>query len=214
MFCQVVNYFNMQDKQFTSLFPSHPHSCSFTHCNNFLYLFLPLPLNPILQKKISLLIFSSNQEKALTNPTQILLFPHQPVSSCHSTDSFSFSKFVQGFMPLFTGCCEGHVTTKESTSPQEQRPSKVFCEIKQYEPNLTYCYSKMVSQEAAVGWINALGMGNMLPFPQGLFGSQWVFFNLTQYEEKRRHRLTFTQNKQTEHISKSCCALRIYFCLH
>lgn len=44
--------------------------------------------------------------------------------------------------------------------------------------------------------------------------SGWVFFNLTQYQEKRRLRLIFTQNKQTEHISKSCCALCIYFCLH
>jgi len=47
-------------------------------------------------------------------------------------------------MPLFTGGCEGRFTTSESASPWEKRPSKVFHEIKQYESNLTYCYSKMV----------------------------------------------------------------------
>lgn len=68
-------------------------------------------------------------------------------------------------MPLFTGCFEGYFTTKESTSPQEPRPPKVFCEINQNEANLPYCYSKMVQQEAAVGHICALGMGKMGSFP-------------------------------------------------
>lgn len=39
MFCQVFNYLNMQDKQLPPLFCSHPHSCSFTHCNNLLFFF-------------------------------------------------------------------------------------------------------------------------------------------------------------------------------
>lgn len=147
MFCQVFNYLNMQDKQslpYSSVIPTNIHlliaiiSCICFHL---------CKLIPSYKNEFSWLIFPPDQEKALTkphpNPTipslaSLLMLQHWFPFILHKC------KFVKGFVPLLTGCCEGHFTTKESTSPQEPRPSKVFHEIKQYEPSLTYCYSKMV----------------------------------------------------------------------